>query len=628
MTQLTKYKRNINYVNKDFSEFRTALINYAKNYFPNTFQDFNESSPQMGFIEMCAYVGDVLGFYADVNLQESLLSAADERINLYNLAQGMGYKAKTVVPSSVELDVFQLVPSIGEGQDTQPDFRYALYINENMIVSTSDTNATYFYTKDALDFRYSSSYDPTTVTVYTVLDDGSIEYYLLKKKVRAVSGELKVKNFQFGNPKIYDKIVIEENDVTEIVKVTDSDNNLWYEVPYLAQDLVPTTIRNTSYYDQHLAQYKTSAPYILTFKQTERRFVTRLRKDDNLEIQFGSGMSSEADEEIVPSPMNVGLGLDYFERVGDVSIDPMNFLYTKTYGTAPTNTVLAIQYANANGLADNVQSNTITRIVSSSIVDPVDTGTNSTVLQTIKDSLAINNPYPAYGGQNRKPLEVIREEAIANFASQNRAVTKEDYIFRCFSMPAKFGAIAKAYIEVDNQIGRWNQDRIPNPFAMNLYVLAYDGNKNFVNCNEVIKENLRQYLRQYRLLTDAINIKDPYVIDLGVQYEIITYPNENSNEVLLKCTEKLIELFKPENMNLNAPIIISKVRTELDKVQGVQTVKNIKFINLINTNEGYAGNVYDVDTAIRNDVLYPPTDISIFQIKYPKRNIVGRISEN
>lgn len=627
MPQFDRYNRNVNYVNKDFSEFRTALINYAKNYFPNAFQDFNESSPQMGFIEMCAYVGDVLGFYADVNLQESLLSLADERTNLYNIAQSMGYKAKTVVPASVDLDVFQLVPSIGEGQETRPDFRYALYIKENMVVSTADTAATYFYTKDAVDFRFSSSYDPTTVTVYSALDDGSIEYYLLKKRVRAVSGELKSVNYPFAEPRVYDKITIPETNISEIVSVTDSDGNNWYEVPYLAQDLVQTAIRNTEFYDQTLSRYKTSAPYILSYKQTERRFITRLRKDDFMEMQFGAGMSSEADEEIVPNPMNVGLGLDYFERPADVSIDPLNFLYTRTYGTAPTNTTLTVRYALTNGLRDNVRANEITRIVSSEFIDPVDT-VNSVTLQTVKDSLTVNNPAPAYGGQDRKPMDIIREEAMSNFAAQNRAVTKEDYIFRCFAMPAKFGAISKAYIEQDLQLGNWRGDRVPNPYALNLYVLSYDANKNFVQCNEVIKENLRQYLRHYRLLTDAINIKDPYVIDLGIEYEIMTYPNENSNEVILRCNERLIEMFRPENMNLNAPIIISKLRTELDKVSGVQTVKSVKFINYFDLNAGYSGNVYDLDLATKNGVLYPPVDISIFQVKYPRRDIKGRIVEN
>lgn len=627
MAQLNRFKRNIQYVNKDFAEFRTSLINYIKNYFPDKFQDFNESSPGMAFLEIASYVGDVLSFYTDVQLQESLLFNVDERINLYNLAQGMGYKPKTVVPANVDLDVFQLLPSIGEGVNTRPDFRYALYINQGMQVSTNDANAVYFYTKDAIDFRFSSSFDPTVITVYSVTGDGAIEYYLAKKKVRAISGQLNLRTYSFGDPKIYDKIVLPENNVTEIVKVTDSDNNLWYEVPYMAQDLVPISVRNVPFNDEHLSQYQSSVPYILCYHQVERRFVTRLRKDDLLEIQFGAGLSSESDEEIVPNPMNVGLGLDYFERVEDVSMDPMNFLYSRTYGSAPMNTVLSVQYSTANGLSDNVNSNTITTIVSSSIIDPLDT-TDSTILQTIKDSVTVTNPYPAFGGQNRKPLDIIREEAIGNFAAQNRAVTREDYILRCFTMPAKYGAIAKAYIVQDTQLGRWNEDRVPNPFAMDLYVLSYDGNKNFVSCNEAIKENLRNYLKQYRLMTDAINIRDPFIINIGILYDIIVRPNENSNEVLLKCTEKLIEFFQPEKMELNGPILISKLRTELDKVQGVQTVSSIKFTNLIDMNQGYSGNVYPIENAIRNDILYPPLDISIFEIKFPRRDIVGRVVEN
>jgi len=286
-----RYKRSVSYINKDFAENRLALINYLKNYFPNSYQDFNESSPAMAFVELVAYVGDVLSFYTDVQLMESLLFLSDERINLYNLAQGMGYKAKTVVPASVDLEVFQLLPSIGSGQNTRPDFRYALYIQPTMQVSTTDTDAVYFYTKDAIDFRFSSSFDPTTITTYSVTQDGEIEYYLLKKTVKAVSGELQSRVFSFSVPKIYDKIVLPENNVTEIVSVEDSNLNKWYEVSHLAQDLVPLSIRNVPYNDAYLSQYQSSVPYILIYKQTEHRFVTRLRKDDLLEIQFGAGLS-------------------------------------------------------------------------------------------------------------------------------------------------------------------------------------------------------------------------------------------------------------------------------------------------------------------------------------------------
>jgi len=623
---MQKQRRHIKYINRDFAEFRTALVNYAKTYYPTSFGDFNESSPQMGFIEMCAYVGDVLSFYGDVQLQESFLYTVDERINLYNLAQSLGYKAKTVIPSSVDLEIFQLIPSIGEGNATRPDFRYALYVNENMQVSTDEANPTYFRTVAPVDFRFSSSFDPTTVSVYSVTDDGSIEYYLLKKKVKAISGQIQTETFAFGEPKIYDKIVIENTNVTEIISISDSDGNRWYEVPYMAQDLVPVTIRNTPYNDPVLSQYASSVPFILSYRQTEFRYVTRLRRDNFTEIQFGAGLGTEADEEIVPNPMNVGLGLNYMERAQDLSIDPMNFLYTRTYGLAPSNTTLTVTYATSVGLSDNVSSNTITQIVTSDITNPLDS-VDQTILQTIRDSVSINNPNAAFGGQSRKPLDTIREEAMANFAAQNRSVTKEDYILRCFTMPARYGAIVKAYIEQDTQLGRWNEDRTPNPYSLNLYLLSYDANRNFVQCNEAIKENIRQYLRSYRLMTDAINIKDPFIINIGIDVEIITYPNENSNEVLLKVVEKLIDMFDNDKMGINQPILISKINSEIDKIDGVQTVVSVNFSNLVNTNQGYSGNVYDVQNAIRNGIMYPSVDPSIFEVKYPRRDIRCRVAE-
>lgn len=627
MPNFDKFSRNIQYTNLDFAEARKALFAYAKNYFPNQLVDGNESDPSTMFIELGAAVSDWLSYTANINLQESLLYTVDERLNLYNLAQGHGYKPKTVVPSSVDLDIFQLVPSIGEGTATKPDFRYGLYINPNMVIETDENDPVRFRTVEAVDFRFSSSYDPTTVSVYSVTNDGSIEYYLLKKKVKASSGQLFTETFEFTDPKQYDKIVLQNTNVTEIVDVVDNDGNVWYEVPYLAQDTIPLTIRNTSYHDSQLSKYNSSVPYILCYKQTEFRFVTRLRKDNFTEIQFGSGLSSEADEEIVPNPMNVGLGINYFERVTDLSIDPSNFLFTRTYGSAPNNTTLTVRYSVANGLRDNVNPNSITRIVTSDIVDPSDS-TNSTVLETIKDSLAINNPRPAWGGHNRKEIDSVRQEAMANFAAQNRSVTKEDYILRAYTMPSKFGAIAKAYIDQDTQIGNWLGDRVPNPFSLNLYVLAFDLNKNFVPCNEAMIENLRSYFKQYRLLTDAINFKTPHIINLGLKVDIMPSPNVNSNEVILKCLDKLIELFSPEKMGINEPIIISKIRTELDRIAGVETVAQIEFENLVDINAGYSGNVYPVQNAIVNGILYPSVSPSIFEIKYPKRDIVVRTVGN
>jgi len=625
--QLTdKIKRNVKYTSKDFGELRRSLIEYAKNYYPNTYADFNESSPGMMFIEMAAYVGDVLNFYADVQLQESFLYTVQEKLNLYNLSQGMGYKPKTIVPAQATIDVMQLLPAIGTGNDSRPDFRYAVSIERNMLLTTSDDGIP-FYTTAPVNFNHSSSFDPTEVDVYSILDDGTIEYYIIKKCVNAVQGTIHSTDYEFTDGKIYDKIVIDSPNaiVNDIIDITDSDGDIWYEVPYLSQDLVPIPVRNVPFNDSELSLYGDSVPYLLTYRQTEKRFVTRVRKDDAFEIQFGAGLSQEADEEILPNPYNVAIGIDYFRRVEDVAIDPMNFLYTKTYGSVPSDTTLTVRYTTSIGVNGNVRSNTIVNIDSISVLSPI-SSTDPQMYSDIVSSITVNNPQAAYGGLNKKSLDVVREEAMAHFAAQNRAVTKEDYILRCYTMPTKYGAIAKAHVEQDIQISRWNdREKVANPYALNLYVLSYNSDGQFTYCNDALKENLRNYLRQYRLLTDAINIKDPYIINIGVDYDIVPRPDYNSYEVIAKCNNLLMELLHQKNMQINGAISLSSIRTELDKIEGVQSIQDITIVNYYDTTLGYSGNVYDIDTAIKNQIIYPSKDPCIFEIKYPKSDIRGRV---
>jgi hypothetical protein len=215
---------------------------------------------------------------------------------------------------------------------------------------------------------------------------------------------------------------------------------------------------------------------------------------------------------------------------------------------------------------------------------------------------------------------------MATFASQNRVVTKEDYIARCYSMPAKYGAVQKAFIVQDEQIESNNPDQIiPNPLALNLYTLGYDQNKNFVGLNSALKENLKTYLSQFRVMTDAINIKTAYIINIGIEFEIITVPNANSNEVILRCIKYLKDTFNNDNQQINEPINISTLMSALDRIKGVQTVVELEFVNLFDTNEGYSGNVYDINTATKNKTVYPSMDPAIFEIKYPDKDIKGRV---
>jgi hypothetical protein len=620
-------KKEISYLGKDFGQFRQNLIDFTKQYFPQTYTDFNESSPGMIFLELAAYVGDVLSYYADTNLKESFLDQASERANIYDIAKTLGYTANNVVPAYVTLDVFQLVPAIGTGNNVQPDFNYALSIQSGMRVQQS-SGTSIFRTLDSVDFGYSSSFNPTEVTIYESDDTTKLPtYYLLKKQVRAVSGDVKTSTFNFGTPIAYDKIVLPDTNIVEILSVVESDGDNWYQVPYLAQDTIFEDVPNLAETDPDLYLYRSSSPSLLKLRKTAKRFITRLRSDNKLEIQFGSGVSDNNDEEVIPNPDNVGNGLAGFRKTVDVDIDPSNFLYTRTYGQAPSNTTLTVTYTVGNGIADNVPSNTLTQINFIQYNDDVNTSNSAGLVNFVKTTVAVNNPIQASGAKTADTLQDIKNNALANFATQNRLVTREDYIIRAYSMPGKYGSVAKAYIVPDDQLSQqdYEESRLPNPLAMNMYVLGYNASKQLVPLNQAIKENLKTYIDYYRILTDAVNIKDAFIVNIGVNFEISALPNYNSNEVLLSCINALQSFFNIDKWQINQPIIKSDITTTLANVKGVQSVVGVTLSNLYDSTFGYSGNIYDLNSATKNGVVYPSLDPSIFEVKFPTRDIKGRV---
>jgi hypothetical protein len=449
----------------------------------------------------------------------------------------------------------------------------------------------------------------------------------LKKQARAVSGDVKTSTFTFGSPIAYDKIVLSDTNIIEIVSVTESDGDAWQEVPYLAQDTVFQAVPNFAENDPELAPYRAAAPYLLKLKRTAKRFITRLRSDNSLELQFGAGVSSNNDEEIVPNPTNVGNGLSALRRGVDVDIDPSNFLYTRTYGQAPSNTTLTVTYTVGNGIADNVAAGVLTQVDFIEFDSNINEAQNSGLRNFVRNSIAISNPDPATGAKTADTLQDIKNNALANFATQNRLVTREDYIVRAYSMPAKFGSVAKAYIVPDDQIAQetYQDKKIPNPLAMNLYVLGFNESGQLTTLNQAVKENLKTYLDYYRMVTDAINIKDAFIINIGVDFEITVLSKYNSNEVLLSCLDAMRKYFSVSNWQINQPIVKSDVMNILGNVKGVQSVINVKFSNLFDNDFGYSGNTYDLKTATKNGIVYPSLDPSIFEVKYIDRDIRGRV---
>tara|TARA_Y100000296_G_scaffold86862_1_gene128297 strand:+ start:457 stop:2349 length:1893 start_codon:yes stop_codon:yes gene_type:complete len=616
--------KDVKYLSKDYNGFKNQLIEFTQTYFPDNFNDFSEGNPGMMFLEMAAYVGDILSFYTDTQLRESFLSQAQDRENLYNLAYAMGYKPKTTSAASANLEISQLVPSKTSDNSYEPDYDFALTLNKNSTFESTD-GSSFYITKDAR-FGFSSSFEPTTVSIYQFDSSNNPEYYLLKKTVPAISGGTKTIKFTIGAAEKFKTLNLFDTDIISIESITDSEGNKWYEVPYLAQDTLFEEVQNLGTNDPTLQQYNNQTPYLLKLKRASKRFITRVRPDNSIDIQFGAGTSDKSDEQIIPNPDNIGLGIKDGRTKLDTEYDPSNFLYTKAYGESPANTTLTVTYIVGGGLSSNVNSNTITQ--PGTLLTTNKPNVNASMMNFAKTSITSTNPEAAGGGGAGETLEEIRMNTMAHFSTQKRTVTKDDYIIRTLSMPSQFGRVAKAFITQDDQTSPLTNEpnRIPNPLALNLYTLGYDSNKYLTNLNTATKTNLSTYLEQYRMLTDAINIKNAFIINFQIEFEITTFKDYSNQLVLLNCISELKKYFSIDKWQINQPIIISEVQNLIGGVEGTQTVESVTFNNVSGTSQGYSQYKYGFTKATRDGAIYPSMDPSIFELKYPNTDINGRVT--
>jgi len=614
----TTLKRDIRYLNRDFSNLRTSLIDFSRTYFPSTYNDFTPASTGMLFIEMAAYVGDILSFYQDNQFQETFIQYARQNENVFGLAYQLGYKPKVTSPSIVDVDVYQQLPAITSGSITFPDYTYALKIGENTVVNS--TNGTSFILEDPIDFSISSSNDPTEVTVYQI-SGTQPTFYLLRKTRKAISATINTTTVTFGSPQKFSTSIINGTNIIGILDVFDSDGNQWYEVDNLAQESVFTSIPNTLTNDPNLSGAD-DTPTLLKIQQVQRRFTSRFLNESTLQIEFGAGTTGDNDEEFTPNPDNVGLGLPFQKSKLTTAYSPLNFVLTNTYGIAPSNTTLTIRYLTGGGLTSNIDANTLTGI-NTSLTTFINSNISNTALaQTIFNSVASNNPVAASGGTAGDTLEEIRQNALGNYQNQLRAVTTQDYLIRVLSMPSSYGAVAKAYAQPAKLADTALNEA---PTVLDLYVLSYDLNQNLRVASTALKQNIKTYLSQYKMINDSIKIKDAFIINIGIDYDVVVLPNYNNNEVLLRCNNALINQFNIEDWQINQPIIMRDLYVLLDRIEGVQTVKNIKIYNKTGISLGYSNYSYDVEGALVNGIIYPSVDPMIFEVKYPNTDIKGRV---
>jgi hypothetical protein len=605
-------EKNISYLNKDFTSFKNALQQYAKTYFPTTYNDFTEATPGNLFIEMASYVGDVMSFYLDTQTQENFLLYAKEKENLYAMSYVMGYRPKASYASNTIVDIYQLVPSTATSGIYSPDYNtYGLIIPANTVLTSNSTGTKFLITED-VDFTQTSSAEISFI---------DSNYFLFKKSVPAISAEVKSTSISFpGNQKFATSNIVDTN-VLQILNITGSDGNVWYEVPYLAQTSIYKKVSNpTSATDQ--------VPYLLQLQRAPRRFVSRLLSDNTLQLEFGAGLSqNKIDSQIIPTPDNIQLGL-----VPGISLLTNNYneasvMFTQEYGLAPSGS-FTVKYLVGGGITANVPANDLTTINTSAAY--FKNGNPGGPLATnVLNSVVSNNPIPSTGGKNGDTIDEIRQNALYAYSTQLRAVTKDDYIVRAMSLPSEYGTIAKAYISQDlyqspQQTVAFTQQN--NPLSLDLYVLSYNANKQITQASISLKNNLSTYINQYRMVTDAINIRDAFYINIGINFDITILSGFSNKDVLTSCISILQDYFSIDKWQINQPITLSDVTSKILQVRGVQSVVKLEVVNKQDpTGNTYSLYGYDIAGATKNGNVYPSMDPAIFEIRYPNTDIQGRV---
>ena len=631
--------RSINYTGKDFNSFKEQLIQFAKNYFPDSYSDFTVPSPGTMFMEMAAYVGDILAFYQDIQVQETFIQYAKNPANLYAMAYMLGYRPKVTTVSETDLEFRQVVPvskSIDRDRNEtyQPDWSKLYRVEEYSDFKCSVRSDTGFLLRDAVDFSFSSSYDPTDILVGALDDEGNPLYYEFYKTGKVFSGELREVTFNFGDYKKFQTVELKDSNIVTIVDVRNVETGeIWTEVPFLGQD----TVFEEERIESREKAIKEGTSYSLRLQKVDRRFTTRFNAKGNLVLQFGAGVYAEDSDErhFLPDPISLEPNVQDFVDKYDLAYDPSNFLFSKSYGLAPTNCSLKVTYIVGGGLNANVPAESITdynllRLSNTTTGQTVDLDDLTVQIDDgsdrglVLDGLVFSNPKPAVGGRNGDTLEEIRENSLRSFAEQKRIVTLKDFNVRALSLPQKFGTISKVFAANEPLTDVELSALVRNPLAITLYVLSQDLEGHLVSASDTVKENLKTYLSQYMMVTDALDIKDAFVINVGFTYDVVLRPGFQTRETLVKCNEAIQDYMKVEKRHINEPLNLADLYTLLDTVEGVQTVKNISVVNLTEKQGNYSRYSYDMPVATRNNVVYPSYDPCIFELKYPYTDILGR----
>ena len=592
----------IKYTSKDFDNIKADLVNYAKRYYSENFRDFGDTSFVSLMLDSTAYVGDILSFYADYQTNETFLNTALEQKNINEIARQLGYRNKSTSTSSGSVAVYLLLPSNATG--TAPDFDYAPVIKKGTIFSAAG-GAKFILVDDVNVNQTNANYVVANVDNNT----GNPTFWAVKVYGRVISGIFGEQLVNVGNFTPFLRVTLNNNTIAEIISVTDSEGNEYFEVDYLTQNVVYRSFLNTN--SDSSETPNTLIPYVAA-----RRFVVEYLPNA-IFLRFGNGQYVPEDDlrpDLLAEPSKGFLEMYASDFSTKTFLDANQLVKNDKLGIAPENTTLTIRYRYNDVLNTNVAAEQLGNIDTLLLEFKNQPLLNANLLASVRQSFQITNEEAIVGSTSQESVEELKNRILSNFNSQGRIVTIQDYEGACYNLPPKYGSVkrVKAFKDLDSLRNN-----------VNLYVLSEDSAGNFVKTNNTTKENLKVWLNKNRVLTDSVDLMDAKIINLGINYSIMIDPNYIAADVLSRANAQLIDFysFKP---HIGQSFYITDIYRELRKISGVLDVKDVEVV--LKTGQNYSGIYFDVDANASNDgryIIIPKN--AAFEIKFLTTDIIGNV---
>jgi len=587
----------INYTNREFQTIRNDLMEIAQKYYPDSFQDFSESSFGSLMLDAVAYVGDQLSFYLDYSVNETFLDTSYQYENIIRHGRILGYK-DTGRPSTYgQVAFFILVPASSTGIGPEPEYLPILSRGANI----STTNGLSFLLTENVDFA-----DPKNPVVAARVNDstGAPTHYAVKAYGNVVSGQLSRKIISVGPYQKFRKVRINDPDISEIISVHDSAGNEYFEVDYLSQDVIFKNLQNPNFRQDNV-------PSIIKPTLVSRKFVIERNRNTTF-LQFGSG--EEGGSDVAADFQSVSMDIFGKTYVTDTTFDPTRLTKNKSFGIVPANTDLTVTYRTTNPINSNSAAGTISRVNAFTLQYKNRQNLNNSTLLEMRNSLEVINETPISGDVTFPTNTELKRRIYDTFPTQNRAVTQSDYENLVYRMPAKFGSIKRCSTQKD-----------PNSLKRNLnvYVISESSEGFLTETNATIKNNLKNWLDHYRMINDTIDILDPYIVNIGIEFVLRSAAGANKNVVLKKSISAIREKYD-SGFYIGEPIFISEIYSLLKNVSGVLDVVKVMITN--KTGANYSSVILDINTNMSpdGDYLVTPKN-AILEVKYPTIDIQGKI---